>query len=328
MAEIVLGIGSSHSPQISSPIELWHDHAERDRHKNLLLGPDGEFHHYDELAEAAGASRLAELEPEVWKAKRARADAAIDILAAGAGPEVVVVVGDDQHELFGNEVIPAIALCLADGLVDLPPTAEQIERIPLGIRAALWARHGDAPEYYRVAADLSKHLASGLSNRFDVAQIRDQTAGRSLGHAFTFVRRRLGLAPDVPIVPVFLNTCFEPTVPSPRRCYELGTALGELIRDWEGCDRVAVVASGGLSHYVVLEEFDKSVLAAMRERDPQRLCAIPSRFFRSGTSETLNWVTAFGAVGDLQMRVVDYIPGYRSPAGTGTGIAFALWEPP
>jgi hypothetical protein len=27
------------------------------------------------------------------------------------------------------------------------------------------------------------------------------------------------------------------------------------------------------------------------------------------------------------MKVVDYIPGYRTPAGTGTGMAFATWKP-
>ena len=47
---------------------------------------------------------------------------------------------------------------------------------------------------------------------------------------------------------------------------------------------------------------------------------------RSGTSEILNWITAAGALEGLAARVIDYIPGYRSPAGTGAGMAFVLWE--
>jgi hypothetical protein len=47
---------------------------------------------------------------------------------------------------------------------------------------------------------------------------------------------------------------------------------------------------------------------------------------RSGTSEILNWITVGGALGGLAFDLVDYIPGYRSPAGTGVGMAFATWD--
>ncbi|HUZ21432.1 MAG TPA: hypothetical protein VMU75_12750 [Acidimicrobiales bacterium] len=331
MADIVLGIGSSHTPQISSPIELWPDHAERDRRNSELLGADGEFHTYEALLAVADPAIEPELREEVWRSKRERADAAFTVLTErlrAADPDVVVVVGDDQRELFGDEALPAIAMCLGDELIDLPPSAEQLARIPAGIRAAQWARHARVPDAYPVATELSAFLADRLvEGGFDIAQMRGQVPTRSLGHAFTLVRHRLGLAPQVPIVPVFLNTFYGPTVPTPARCYALGKALRVGLDAWTGSERVAVVASGGLSHYVVLEEFDNTVLDAMKARDAARLCALPRRYFRSGTSEILNWIAAFGIVEDLEMRLVDYIAGYRSPAGTGTGIAFALWEP-
>jgi hypothetical protein len=47
---------------------------------------------------------------------------------------------------------------------------------------------------------------------------------------------------------------------------------------------------------------------------------------RSGTSETLNWIAAGGAVEHLAMDLIDYVPAYRSPAGTGVGMAFAVWR--
>jgi 3-O-methylgallate 3,4-dioxygenase len=50
--------------------------------------------------------------------------------------------------------------------------------------------------------------------------------------------------------------------------------------------------------------------------------------FRSGTSETKNWITTAGAVSNtkLKMNLVDYVPCYRSEAGTGNAMAFATWE--
>jgi hypothetical protein len=47
---------------------------------------------------------------------------------------------------------------------------------------------------------------------------------------------------------------------------------------------------------------------------------------RSGTSEILNWVVAAGALENLSATVLDYVPGYRTPAGMGTGMAFVRWD--
>jgi OH-DDVA oxygenase/3-O-methylgallate 3,4-dioxygenase len=126
---------------------------------------------------------------------------------------------------------------------------------------------------------------------------------------------------------VLLNTYFPPNVPSPGRCFALGAAIRRALVAWPGHERVAVMASGGLSHFVVLEEFDRQVLDALRARDSGALSAIPRRFFRSGTSETLNWITVGGMVDGAPMDLLDYIPGYRSPAGTGTGMGFVTWRP-
>ena len=37
-------------------------------------------------------------------------------------------------------------------------------------------------------------------------------------------------------------------------------------------------------------------------------------------------VTAGGALSGLSFELLDYIPAYRSPAGTGVGMAFATWN--
>jgi hypothetical protein len=57
LAEIVVGVASSHSPQLSSGVDMWDGHGERDRRNKKLLGRDAEFHTYDELLESAEAGR-------------------------------------------------------------------------------------------------------------------------------------------------------------------------------------------------------------------------------------------------------------------------------
>jgi 3-O-methylgallate 3,4-dioxygenase len=330
MADIVIGIASSHTPQLSSGVEMWPDHAERDRRNPLLLGTDARFHTYDELLARADPALGKELAPEVWERKYRRCQEAIDALSTfldKAHPDVAVVIGDDQRELFRDDGIPALACFTGPQLVDMPPSAEAAERMPKGIRAASWAAHADHPESHPVHSALSAHIAERLSrDDFDLTVFTQQPAGRSLGHAFTFPRYRLGLARDTPIVPVFVNTYYPPNVPSAARCYDLGRTLRRAVESWPAGDRVAVIASGGLSHFVVDEQLDRRVLAGITGRDAGILGSLSPDQLRSGTSEILNWIVAAGALENLAATVLDYVPGYRTPAGTGAGMAFARWE--
>jgi hypothetical protein len=155
-----------------------------------------------------------------------------------------------------------------------------------------------------------------------------QPAGRSLGHAFTFPWYRLGLAATTPIAAVFVNTYYPPNVPSAARCHDLGRALRRAVETWPADARVAVIASGGLSHSVVNERLDRRVLdgIAAGPAGAGLLGNFSRDELRSGNSEILNWITAAGALEGLTPTVLDYVPGYRTPAGTGAGMAFARWS--
>ena len=50
--------------------------------------------------------------------------------------------------------------------------------------------------------------------------------------------------------------------------------------------------------------------------------------FMSGTSEVRNWAVVAGAMEgtDKEMKLIDYVPCYRSAAGTGVGMGFAEWQ--
>jgi 3-O-methylgallate 3,4-dioxygenase len=89
-----------------------------------------------------------------------------------------------------------------------------------------------------------------------------------------------------------------------------------------------VIASGGLSHFVVDEEFDRAGLAALKRKDENALFSIPESLLQSGNSEFKNWIAVAGAVADkpVQMNLIDYLPCYRSEAGTGCAMGFALWK--
>jgi Catalytic LigB subunit of aromatic ring-opening dioxygenase len=330
MADVVLGLASSHTPQMSTSAAYWREHAARDERNTRLLGPDGRYYAYDELLAGADPALAGELQASVWQDKFDRAQAAVEALAkrlAAAEPDVVLIVGDDQHELFGADGVPAIGLFTGERLWDLPPEGEHLARIPADIQVANWAAHADTPDPYPVAVAFSEHLAGVLTEReFDLTVMSEQPEGRGLGHAFTFVRRRLRLAAEVPIVPILLNTYFPPNVPAPGRCWRLGEALRAGIDSFESAARVAVFASGGLSHFVVLEDLDRTVLAGLAGHDAAVFEQLSVQLMRSGTSEILNWITVGGALTGLAFDLIDYIPAYRSLAGTGVGMAFATWD--
>ena len=117
-------------------------------------------------------------------------------------------------------------------------------------------------------------------------------------------------------------------MPKNRRCLDLGSALHRAIKSFDGFGRVAVMASGGLTHFVIDEELDRKILAAMKEGDEAALAAIPESLFKVGTAEIKNWYPVISAMNktDLRYHLVDYVPCYRSEAGTGNAMAFVYWD--
>jgi len=270
-----------------------------------------------------------ELEPSVWAEKHQSVQRAIEELSVAlksAKPDVVLLIGDDQEELFLDDCIPTFSLFWGKESWDRPEFIHSDMSVPS--RAAVrWAFHGDAPEAYPGHPALGRHIVEQLMGQhFDVAQFTKQHESRSLGHAFTFVRRRLMDADRIiPMIPVLINTYLMPNQPSAARCFAFGRALANAIRTWPGTERIAVVASGGLSHFVIDTELDKTVLEGLANSDESVLSSLPKEKLQMGSSEILNWIVAGGALEDLRMQLVAYVPGYRSPGGTGVGMAFARW---
>jgi hypothetical protein len=329
MAKIVLGIGASHTPLLTLTAEQWQHRAAVDYANQQLNMSDGRLLTYEQVLAELGPRCADVISPEILAAKEQACQDGLDRLAdalAEAAPDIVLIVGDDQRELFGAANQPAIALFHGDAVVmndklghdSSPDWVKQMGRGYL-----MDATH-TVPGAGAFALGLIQHL---MDAEFDVAACSEVKDAKSagFGHAYGFIVKRLFRGRTIPIVPLLLNTYYGPNVPSAARCWKLGQALRHAIEASGGAQRVAVVASGGLSHFVVDEDLDRGVLDAMVRGDGAALSAIPRGALNSGSSEILNWVTAAGAAAHLPLRWHDYQPLFRTPAGTGVGAAFAIW---
>jgi protocatechuate 4,5-dioxygenase beta chain len=129
------------------------------------------------------------------------------------------------------------------------------------------------------------------------------------------------------LVPITMN-CTVPPIPTPARAYEVGTVLREAIRAYPGPERVAVVATGGLSHepggpryFWVDEEFDRWFLDLLKHGDHAvllRECTLErmEEAGSGGTAELLAWVAALPfTTGPAD--VLAYMPAIAWRSGTG-----------
>jgi 2,3-dihydroxyphenylpropionate 1,2-dioxygenase len=158
------------------------------------------------------------------RAERFR-DALGDARAAliAAKPDVVVIFGSNHFRGFYLDLIPAFTIgvgeCFASGEAGTPSGPQRI----------------DVP--------LARHIASSLLDAsFDIAFSAKLQIDHGISHAIQYLLRDI----DLPIVPIVVNV-FAPPLPRVSRCAELGAAIRHAIEGFPG-RRVAVVASGGLSH--------------------------------------------------------------------------------
>lgn len=337
MANLVLGIGTSHGSMLSTPPQEWDGRAAADR-RNKSLAFRGNTYSFDQLyalrqAEGFAARNTPPARQAHYDRCQKQLDALGDILAA-AKPDIMVVIGDDQHEWFTEELQPTLGVFCGEQVINFAPTPEEIERHTReGRGPSVSGNHPPVDQPYPVAKGFAEHMiAQAMRDGIDVAAIMAQPKNgmetKNLGHAYGFIYRRLLRDRPLPLVPVLVNTFYPPNQPSPRRCFEFGRTIGRAIASWPGDARVAVVGSGGLSHFVIDEEFDHRILGAFQRDDVDALTGEDDALFRSGTSETKNWIVARGALAatGFEMKLLDYVPCYRSEAGTGNAMAFATWS--
>jgi Catalytic LigB subunit of aromatic ring-opening dioxygenase len=338
MAKITLGMATAHGPQITLPPDAWDLRAEADR-ENPNHWYRGKKYKFDQLVELRRDEKLVEKSaPRAKQGYFDRCQAALQELSqvfAKTKPDIAVIFGNDQAEIFTETDIPAIAVYWGETIANVAKTPEMIAKMGKGVTPAEASYCPPGGAVYPGQPELGRHLIEHLvEHGFDVSQSQKFPVGprgnNSVPHAYGFIYRRIMNDHVIPNVPVLINTHNPPNRPLVGRCIDLGRALAKAIADWPTDASVALIASGGMTHYAIDEIFDRMVLAAMAADDDAKLRQIDESMFASGgTAEIKSWMSVFGAMSEIgaPMTLVDYVPCYRSEAGTGNAMGFVYWKP-
>jgi 2,3-dihydroxyphenylpropionate 1,2-dioxygenase len=273
---------------------------------NILLEPGHEWEDFMKLHYSM-APQGVDSKPTLEQQQKLRQDAekAFGVLRAdleAAKPDVLIVIANDQFVNFFFNVIPTFFITLA----------EEVN--------GQFTRHRF---HYKNHKELGRAiLRAGLDNGIDFA------FGEyvELQHTQTVPLYFLLPKPEIPILPIYVNTWVDP-IPTPRRCYQ----IGQLIREVAGAraERVAILATGGLSHFPgsprigeIDTKFDHQLLEIMREGKSKALADYSLEQLRqAGDSEFLNWMVVLGTVGDIKASNTFYMPDF-----VATGWGFASWR--
>ena len=331
MARLVFAAGTSHSPMLNAQREDWPKYEERDA-LLPLRDEQGERTTYEKLLAGARAEIADAVTPhrlgDVWDHAQ-RAIEALSKLVADQALDCLIMIGDDQDEVYHDDNLPAFLVYCGDTVTNGATPRTHGNRPAWQERASARYCEDGAPRDYPVRADLAKRLVRALIHKeFDVSYAARLPAGETQGHAFGFILRRITALLDVPVIPIAINTFYPPNQPTPRRCYRLGQAIRDALEEDPEDLRVGIIASGGLSHFMVNEDLDDVVMTALASKEAGSLCSLAESQLEGGSSEIRNWICMAGAAEHLPLEWSTYLPAYRSRAGTGVGVAFAaLFDP-
>jgi len=226
-------------------------------------------------------------------------------------PTSVVIVGADHYMLFGTNCLPSFLIGTGD--VDGP-----IDALP-GLKRDV------IPD----SAPLAQHIAEyGLSNGFDWAVARALTVDHSVGIPNQLIVQPLRVAgAQVGTIPVYLAAGVDPYIRM-ARAVALGRQIREAIEASPTDERVAVIGSGGISHWVgtaemgrVNEKFDREILDYATRCDVDAITALSDEYILenggNGGMEIRNWACAMGALMGARGEVIDYAPVPEWVTGLG-----------
>ena len=242
MARLAAAFASSHSVMLTCSLNDWqrgfrtfdldgtfHDNAGHPRAyaEILAMAPPNAR---ELVTDGAIASRYAAVHEAMGTLRDKIARARLDAL---------VIVGDDQRELFRDTLMPSIGVYY--GATIRNAASKDLPASEWYRRAQMRRLEDHTERDYPVHAGIALHFIEGLiESGFDVAALKGLSEGQYEGHAFSFVHRTYLQGSDTPVVPVFLNTFFPPNQPTPARCLALGAALRGLIESFPGHLNVGV----------------------------------------------------------------------------------------
>lgn len=229
---------------------------------------------------------------------------------AAVRPDVIVEIAPDHWVNFFLNNLPSV--CIGIGALHNGPPEPFLRAFPRAI-----AGDPDFAAFFAEAA-FAADFEPSLSHQL------------TLDHGFCIPLDRLKLARMPRIVPLIVNG-LEPPMLSIHRCLAWGRMLADAIRAYPNDVRIAVLASGGLSHSIgeptmgaIDEAFDRTCIAAFEGADDARLAAgIQAGLATTGNGahEVRNWVIAHAAAGGSGFDLIEYLPVPE----VYVGCAFAAW---
>jgi len=209
----------------------------------------------------------------------------------GPKPDAVIVIGSDHLETFFLSAVPTFALIAGER-----------------VKAAFAGRSYDLP-CHPMAEGLLEHL---MDAGFDMVYSQDAELGHAFAAPFEWVLEKR----EIPVIPIFVNS-YLPPLPTARRCAALGKAIAEFIA--QRPERVAIIASGGLSHYPgtwkypqPAYEFDRWAIAQMEHGNTEAILSMTNKQFdETGNTEMLSWAVMLGALGPQRGELLTYQPTWH-----------------
>ncbi|MCZ4587597.1 hypothetical protein O4328_28580 [Rhodococcus opacus] len=212
-----------------------------------------------------------------------------------SGAQAVVIVSNEHFTNFFLENFPQI--CIGVGESHVAP----VERW-LGLEP------GNIPGHPQLGSDIAEGL---LTRGFDPSfshQLR-------LDHGVVSVYHQLSKAIDIPLIPILQNCAVPPMQPL-RRCYEMGAALRLAIEASTSVEKVALVGTGGISHWVGHErsgeidvDFDAWFLERFTLGDFEEIFQLTDEQLEeagNGAHEIRSWVTVAGAFPERTPEILSY----------------------
>lgn len=247
-----------------------------------------------------------------WKERLAAAFSELGRRIKTARPDVLVMISPDHWVNFFLDHLPSI--CVGVGEVHEGPPEPWLKEFP----HRQMAGHPWLAEHI-VRTALERDFEPSVSYRL------------ALDHGFCIPVWKTGLDPLPPLVPIVFND-LEPPFPSVRRCFAWGAMLAEAVASYPGNLRVAILATGGLSHSIgeptmgeIDEAFDRECIHRFEAGDPRALFEFLNERLPAagnGASEIRNWVAAHGAAGGRGFELI----GYGAIPEVYVGCGFATWN--
>src|SRR5262245_25734906 len=174
MARVVAGFGTSHSTMLFSSGENWQAMFDHVDCRAPIYDFEGKPRSFEELLKSTPASAASKISATVQAQRHQQTMEAMNRLqSAIATPnvDVLMIVGDDQREIFGDECRPAVALYYGDSIRNAPAPAEPTTNWYLqDQRKHMEDKH---ERFYPCHAGLGTYMAAGLTDRgFDITAMK------------------------------------------------------------------------------------------------------------------------------------------------------------